>query len=82
MQFTTVKDLRRTLRAMNGERLDEITVDGWGRIKKIGTGRAPYALGPLPEDDDSDPYTDYSAWSYCNTESDIIRYLQDDLHLQ
>lgn len=56
----TVKNIRKAMR--NAEKWNEtILIEGWGQIKKGGSG---YALGPLPEDDDSDPMTDYSAWSY------------------
>jgi len=56
----TVKNIRKAMR--NAEKWNEtILIEGWGQIRKCGSG---YALGPLPEDDDSDSMTDYSAWTY------------------
>jgi len=60
----TIKEIRKQMRELNkdGGTLSEvILIPGWGQIQKIGTR---YAIGPLPENDDSDPMTDYSAWSY------------------
>lgn len=60
----TIKEIRKQMRELNkdgGTLSGVILVPGWGQIQKIGSN---YAIGPLPEDDDSDPYTDYSAWSY------------------
>lgn len=75
MKFTSIKEIRKEMR--NAEQFKTILVDGWGQIKKIGNS---YAIGPLPEDDDSDIMTDYSAWSYCWKEKwildDIKRRLQ------
>ena len=72
----TIKAVRKAMRA--AENFETILVKGWGQIRKIG-GR--YAVGPLPEDDDSDPYTDYSAWSYCHREKWVLDDIARDLKL-
>lgn len=76
----TIKEIRKMMRNLNkdgGSVSEAITIEGWGQIKKIGNS---YAVGPLPEYDDSDPYTDYSAWCYGWKEKwvldDIARTLQ------
>lgn len=67
IKFTTIKEIRKAMRAMN--QFDYLLIEGFGQITKIGK---LYASGPLPEDDDSDVITGYSAWSYCQRESWII----------
>lgn len=60
----TIAEIRKAMRASNGE---TIVVKGWGQIKKLGKS---YAI--CGEVDDSDPYTDYSAWNYGWKESWIL----------
>jgi hypothetical protein len=67
IKFTTIKEIRKAMRAMN--QFDYLLIEGFGQITKIGK---LYACGPLPEDDDSDVITGYSAWCYCQRESWII----------
>lgn len=75
-----IKDIRKKMRALDGEHYNEtILIEGWGQIKKIGR---TYAIGPLPEEDDSDPYTDYSAWSYGLKESWVLDYIRTDLGIE
>ena len=78
---TTIKEVRKEMRNLNknGETLSAtILVEGWGQIQKIGNG---YAIGPLPEYDDSDPMTDYSAWSYGLKESWVLDYIKRGLQI-
>lgn len=67
----TIKEIRKEMRELKGREV--IIVDGWGQIKKIGK---EYAIGPLSEEDDSDPYTDYDAWSYGLKESWVLDYIK------
>ena len=67
MDFTTIKDVRKAMRAMKD--CETILINGFGQIAKIGNR---YAFGPVPEKDDSDVITGYSAWCYCLRESWII----------
>ena len=76
MKFTSIKEIRKEMR--NAEQFKTILVDGWGQIKKIGNS---YAIGPLPENDDSDPMTDYSAWSYCWKEKWILEDIKRNLKI-
>ena len=73
----TRAEIRRAMRAMNknGETISTLLVPGVCQIKKIGNGTAPYAVGPLPEEDDSDPLTDYSAFVYGWRESWVLDYV-------
>ncbi len=59
----TIKDIRRMMREGKKDHSigAAILIPGYGQVKRIGN---TYAVGPLPEDDDSDIMTDYSAWSY------------------
>ena len=71
----TIKEVRKAMRALaSGETL---LVPGWGQIQKLGHG---YAIGPLPENDDSDLMRDYTAWTYGWREKwvldDIVRTLR------
>lgn len=55
----TIKEMRKAMRALaSGETL---LVPGWGRVQKLGHG---YAVGPLPENDNSDVMRDYTDWTY------------------
>lgn len=76
MKFTSIKEIRKEMR--NAEQFKIILIDGWGQIKKIGNS---YAIGPLPENDDSDPMTDYSAWSYCWKEKRILDDIKRNLNI-
>lgn len=76
MKFTSIKEIRKAMR--DAEQFRTILVDGWGQIKKIGNS---YAIGPLPENDDSDPMTDYSAWSYCWKEKWILDDIKRNLNI-
>ena len=77
----TIKEIRKAMRNLNkdGETLSGvILVEGWGQIQKIGS---TYAIGPLPEKDDSDPYTDYSAWTYGWKESWVLDLIKRELNI-
>lgn len=74
----TIKEIRKAMRALNkdgGSVSETIIIEGWGQIKKIGSS---YAIGPLPENDESDPMTDYSDWSYCWKE----KWVLDDIAMK
>lgn len=71
----TIKEIRKAMRELNkdGGCVSEIIlVEGYGQIRKIGRRSDGYAVGPLPENDDSNPMTDYSAWTYGMRESWIL----------
>lgn len=77
----TIKEIRKAMRNLNkdGGTLSEIiVVEGFGQIQKIGNS---YAIGPMPEDDDSDPMTDYSAWSYGWKEKWILDSIRSELKI-
>lgn len=77
----TIKEIRKTMRALNkdGSSVSEtVLIPGYGQIKKIGNS---YAVGPLPEDDDSDPLTDYSAWVYGWKESWVLDDIKRKLNI-
>lgn len=57
---------------------ETVLIPGYGQIKKIGNS---YAVGPLPEDDDSDPLTDYSAWVYGWKESWVLDDIKRKLNI-
>ena len=67
IKFTTIKEIRKAMRTMGT--CDVLLIEGWGQIMKICNR---YAVGPLPEKDDSDVITGYSAWCYCWRESWVI----------
>ena len=73
---TTVKEVRKILRSLNS--LEGVYFLGSCQVKKIGNH---YAIGPKPEDDDSDPITDYSAWCYGWREGMILNELKSDLKI-
>lgn len=74
----TIKEIRKAMR--NAEQFYEcILIEGWGQIKKTGKGR--YSTGPLPENDDSDPVSDYSAWTYGWKENWIIDDIKRNLKI-
>lgn len=77
----TIKEIRKTMRALSkdGSSVSEtVLIPGYGQIKKIGNS---YAVGPLPEDDDSDPLTDYSAWVYGWKESWVLDDIKRKLNI-
>lgn len=77
----TIKEIRKTMRNLNkdGRSVSEaILIHGWGQIKKIGNS---YAVGPLPENDDSDILTDYSAWCYGWKEKWILDDIKRKLNI-
>ncbi len=78
----TISEIRKAMRnsTKNGRSIGEtILVPGWGQIKKIGSR---YAVGPLPEYDDSDIMTDYSAWSYGWREKWVLDSIKSELKLE
>lgn len=73
---TPIKELRKLMRSLNkdGSTLsDLIIVEGIGQIQKICNR---YAFGPVPEKDDSDPMSDYSAWTYGLTETVVLNFVK------
>lgn len=79
-----IKEIRKQMRELNknGETLSEIIlVPGYGQIRKIGSTSLGYAVGPLPEYDDSDPMTDYSAWVYGLREKWILDDIKRRLNI-
>ena len=68
----TIKEIRKAMRTMDDGCMETLLIEGWGQIKKIGKR---YCRGPLPELDDSDPMTDYTAWSFGWSE----KYLLEDI---
>lgn len=73
----TVKEIRRTMRSLESFHTTLI-IEGWGQIRKTGK---TYSHGPLPEQDDSDPMTDYTAWTYGWKESWLIDDMKRSLHI-
>lgn len=72
----TIKEIRKAMResTKDGKTLgDVILVEGICQIQKIGSR---YAIGPTPENDDSDPMTDYSAWTYGLREKWVLDYIE------
>ena len=81
IKTVTIKEIRKTMRALNkdGRSVSEtVLIPGYGQIKKIGKS---YAVGPLPEYDDSDPMTDYSAWVYGWRESWVLDDIKRKLNI-
>lgn len=75
----TIKEIRKQMRALDGQNYGQtILIPNWGRIQKIGKS---YCIGPLPENDDSDPLSDYSAWTYGLKESWVLDYIKKDLNI-
>lgn len=77
----TIKGIRKAMRELNkdgGTLSDIILIPGWGQIRKIGNS---YAVGPVPEKDDSDPMSDYSACVYGLKESWVLGYIKADLKI-
>lgn len=68
----SIKDIRKAMRSLENWH-ETLLINGVCQIVK--TGRTGYATGPTPENDDSDPIIDYSAWSYCQKE----KWILDDL---
>jgi hypothetical protein len=57
----SIKEIRKAMRSLESWS-ETLYIEGICQITK--TGHTGYAYGPTPENDDSDPMTDYSAWSY------------------
>lgn len=64
----SIKEIRKAMRSLESIH-ETLLIEGIGQIKKIGK---TYAYGPTPEKDDSDPVSDYSAWTYGWKESWIL----------
>ena len=80
----TIKEIRKAMRELNkdgGSVSEAILVPGWGQIRKIGQRSDGYAIGPLPEDDHSDPMTDYTDWSYGWKEKWVLDRIAEQLHI-
>ena len=75
----TIKGIRKELRAMTMFK-DILIVPGFGQISKEAL--RSYAIGPLPENDDSDLMTDYSAWSFGWNEKWVLELIKDKLNIQ
>lgn len=73
----TIKEIRKQMRTMESYK-ETILIPGWGQIKKTGK---TYAVGPVPEKDDSDPMTDYSAWTYGFREKWILDDIKRSLNI-
>ncbi len=73
MSNPTVKEIRKAMRSLK-DFSDTIQIEGICQIMK--TGHTGYAYGPTPENDDSDPLTDYSAWCYGWKEKWILEDIQ------
>lgn len=74
----TVKNIRKTMRGLKSFH-ETLIIEGWGQIRKTGT--SGYAHGPLPEEDDSDPVRDYTAWTYGWKESWLIDDIKRNLQI-
>lgn len=72
----TIKDIRKAMRSL--EAGNTLFIPKWGQIQKIGDS---YAIGPIPEKDDSDPMHDYSAWNYGWKESWILDNIKKTLQI-
>jgi hypothetical protein len=72
----TIKDIRKAMRNLETGKI--LFVPKWGQIQKIGS---TYAVGPLPENDDSDLMHDYSAWCYGWKESWILDNIKRSLKI-
>ena len=53
----TKKELRKAIKSLDN--MEVLVIDDWGKVQNI-FGRYAICVG----EDDSDPMTDYSAWSY------------------
>ena len=75
---STIPNIRKAMRNISRDDYETtLLIPGWGQIKKIGKR---YAVGPLPEDDDSDILTDYSAWSYDVSEGQVLDWIKSELN--
>ena len=73
----TVKEIRKAMRGLESFH-EVLIIEGWGQIAK--TGRE-YSRGPLPEEDDSDPTADYTAWTYGWKESWLINDIKREMNI-
>ena len=74
----TIKSIRKAMRGLN-ENGGKMTVPGWGQIQKFGSY---YAIGPLPENDETDPMSDYSDWMYGFNEKTILLNIKNRLRIE
>lgn len=77
IKLENIKEARKIMRGMDD--MKKVYFFGSCQVQKFGSGR--YAIGPKPEDDDSDPLTDYSAWCYGWREGMILNVLKKDLQI-
>lgn len=68
----SIKEIRKAMRNLESWH-ETLLIEGVRQIRKTGK---TYAVGPLPEDDDSDPMTDYTAWTYGMREKWILDELK------
>ena len=74
----TIPNIRKAMRNISRDDYGTtLLIPGFGQIQKIGKR---YAVGPLPENDDSDVLTDYSAWSYDVSEGQVLDWIKSELN--
>ena len=73
----TIKEIRKEMRALESLK-GIILIPGWGQIKKIGS---TYAVGPVPEKDDTDLMADYDAWSYGFREKWVLDMIKRETNI-
>lgn len=74
----TIPNIRKAMRNISRDDYGTtLLIPGWGQIKKVGKR---YAVGPLPENDDSDVLTDYSAWSYDVSEGQVLDWIKSEMN--
>lgn len=71
----TKKELRKQLRELGN--MEVLMIKDWGKAQKIGER---YAI--CKGEDDSDPMTDYSAWTYGCRVKWIVEWVSKDLGLE
>lgn len=79
IKLDSIKATKKALR--NLQPMECIIIVGWGQVQRIGDGAKSFCVGPLPENDDSDIMTDYSAWTYGLRQSWIAEWIARDLKL-
>lgn len=80
----TVKNIRKEMRALKSSEQsvsDRLLIPGYGQVQCIGRGSRPYAVGPLPEYDDTDVYRDYTAWTYGWAEGWVLDDIKRTLNI-
>lgn len=81
----TIKSIRKAMRSLKKEDENELVrllIPGWGQIEYCYGGSGCYAVGPLPENDDTDLQQDYDAWAYGCKESWILEWIEKKLDVQ